>query len=140
MKILAQKARNQADSGLGTPGCLVAQKHNELVVYLLLTGRGVTPNWTETPQTASLHTPGATCSQPHSKECFLAHCAPSGWRTKQPAPRQRLTDLMIQVGLLPKDESLLQQTVQQPSKSQLQKGFKKLFLYICILKIKRLST
>lgn len=45
MKILAQKARNQADLGLGTSWVfLVVQKRRELVVvYLVLTGRGVTP-------------------------------------------------------------------------------------------------
>lgn len=94
-----------------------------------------------------LRNPGCLVAQkppahsPTPRSAFW-HTAPSGWRTKQSAPRQRLTDLMIEGGLLPMGEPLLQQTVQLPRQSQLQrpKCFKRLFIYICILKIKRLST
>lgn len=61
-------------------GCSEAQEHHELVGGLF----GVDWAWTHTywAEAPHLHTPAATCSQPHAKDCFLAHCAPSGWRTK----------------------------------------------------------
>lgn len=82
----------------GPSGGWVAQEHHELAVCSVLPGDGVTPTgW----KLHGLHTPGVTCSQPHSRLCVLASSAPAGWSTTQPVCRQRLPDSLSALKSIP---------------------------------------